>query len=128
LRRRNRDIYIPARFALKNSSLKRTLTVKRLYVFTAAKAAWNFRYRHKEKSTSRYFVFCRFQKLFIVFAATQVGDTYKCAVLLPKINLTAHLRKRRKTDILRRINIGSEAFKLLLSVFFSRHEAMACRP
>lgn len=32
------------------------------------------------------------------------------AVLLPKINLTAHLRKRRKTDILRRINIGSEAF------------------
>lgn len=50
------------------------------------------------------------------------------AVLLPKINLTAHLRKRRKTDILRRINIGSEAFKLLLSVFFSRHEAMTCRP
>lgn len=48
--RRSRDIYIPARFALKNSSLKRTLTVKRLYVFTAAKAAWNFRYRHKEKS------------------------------------------------------------------------------
>jgi hypothetical protein len=47
---------------------------------------------------------------------------------LPKINLTAHLRKRRKTDILRRINIGSEAFKLLLSVFFSRHEAMTCRP
>ena len=50
------------------------------------------------------------------------------AVLLPKINLTAHLRKRRKTDILRRINIGSEAFKLLLSVFFSRHEAMTCWP
>jgi hypothetical protein len=41
-----------------------------------------------------------------------------CAVLLPKINFTAHLRKRRKTYILRRINIGSEAFKLLLSVFF----------
>ena len=40
----------------------------------------------------------------------------------------SHLRKRRKTDILRRINIGSEAFKLLLSVFFSRHEAMICRP
>lgn len=33
---------------LKNSSLKRTLTVKRLYVFTAAKAAWNFRYWHKK--------------------------------------------------------------------------------
>jgi len=54
--------------------------------------------------------------------------THKCAVLLPKINLTAHLRKRRKTDILRRINIGAEAFKLLLSVFFSRRKAMICRP
>lgn len=88
----------------------------------------NFRIDIKESQTNGLSVFCRFYKLFVVFAATQVGDTHKCAVLLPKINLTAHLCKRRKTDILRRINIGSEAFKLLLSVFFSRHEAMTCRP
>jgi hypothetical protein len=82
----------------------------------------------KKSRTNGILFFAVFKSCSFVFAATQVGDTHKCAVLLPKINLTAHLRKRRKTDILRRINIGSEAFKLLLSVFFSRHEAMTCRP
>lgn len=70
-----------------------------------------------KKSRTNGILFLPFSKAVHVFAATQVGDTHKCAVLLPKINLTAHLRKRRKTDILRRINIDSEAFKLLLSVF-----------